>query len=258
MPLRNGGEEMYLELFLMDNTLMNALILRLACAFLSLKPRGAVLWAAAFCGALYAVFSEIWPILQAFPCKLAVGALMALALSGLRTRRFLLLWCAVLLSAVAIGGLSYALLFLFFFPGTILESDTKLRLALITASLAVFLPGLVRKLLARRTIASLTVRIMQDGAVHEFVGIIDSGNLLEDPLTGIPVILVYAPQLHTEGLQLLPYTTLDGLGSVFLLYPDVIEIKRTQDFVQVNAAIGISRTHLPYALVPAALVSTEI
>ena len=71
-----------IELFLLDNLLMNLLVLRLGYALEGVRPLFVRMWAAALFGAGMALLSMAYlPVLLTLIPKLALGAVMALPLA---------------------------------------------------------------------------------------------------------------------------------------------------------------------------------
>lgn len=85
-------------------------------------------------------------------------------------------------------------------------------------------------------ISRASVKIVSDGKICELHGLVDSGNLLTDPLGGLPVIVVSAPvadllfPVDLDGdyrggrIRIIPYRTTVGEGMTIGYIPDLTEI----------------------------------
>lgn len=144
---------MYIELFLLDNALMDLLILRLAAAMRGTrlyKGRAAL---GCFTGALYALWAACWPPAGCLAAKVAFGLLLAMALSPRGWRDYGLGVLCLFTAAFLVGGLAFALAMA---TGGRIENGAvwggiPLRTALVTALAASFLPRAIRRILRRKS-----------------------------------------------------------------------------------------------------------
>jgi stage II sporulation protein GA (sporulation sigma-E factor processing peptidase) len=184
-----------IEPFLLDNTLMNCCVYLLAAAWMGVRIRIGPTVLASLIGACYA-FASLFliPTLREPYCKLPCFLLVSLPLFR-RSGGFLKPIPFILLAAALTGGA--AMLLTLQFGGTVYADGTMvgtvpLRAALLSAVCAACLPRLIRKLLSvrrRRTLhTELTVRLAEH--TYRLDALIDSGNLLKDPVSGLPVILI--------------------------------------------------------------------
>lgn len=186
---------MYIELFLLDNALMDLLILRLAAAMRGTrlyKGRAAL---GCFTGALYALWAACWPPAGCLAAKVAFGLLLAMALSPRGWRDYGLGVLCLFTAAFLVGGLAFALAMA---TGGRIENGAvwggiPLRTALVTALAASFLPRAIRRILRRKKLGMVTLTMLQDGKRRVLAGMVDSGNGLYEPCTGLPVIVAYLP-----------------------------------------------------------------
>ncbi len=184
-----------IEAFLFDNTLMNACVFALTAVWLGVRIRWGPTLLVSLCGAVYALLSLfVEPTLAQWyvkiPCFLALSLpLFRSAGSILRSLPFLLL------SAATVGGLALMLTLLL---GGRIASDgsligtVSLRAALVSMLAAAMLPRLMRTILRNRKkrplYTSVTVRFKTH--TYRLKALIDSGNLLKEPITGLPVVLI--------------------------------------------------------------------
>lgn len=243
---------MYIELFLLDNALMDWLILRLAAA---LRGRGLVGWhAAAGCilGALYALWAVYWPPAGGLLGKAAFGCALALALSPRGWKDYALAVLCLFAAAFAVGGLAFALALA---TGGRIEKGVvwtglPLRTALCTAFLASFLPRMARGILRRRQQGRVHLLIEHQGARYGLEALIDSGSSLYDPLSGLPVIVAYLPALAKEARLPIPMATVGAESTLYALRPQHMILEGAQ----LKALLAISPSPLrgADALIPPA------
>lgn len=183
------------EPFLIDNTLMNCCVYLLAAAWMGVRIRICPTVFISLLGACYA-FASLFlvPLLREPYCKLPCFLLLSLPLfrrSGgiLKPIPFILLSAALtggaaMLLTLQLGGTVYA-------DGTMIGT-ISLRAAMLSAVCALCLPRLIRKLLSVRKRQALHTELAVSLAEHQYRldALIDSGNLLKEPISGLPVILI--------------------------------------------------------------------
>ena len=221
MAQREGviGVQVWIELFLLDNALMGFLILRTAEAFAPKKLRRLPTAGAVLVGAAAAAAGMKAPLFLSPFAKLLLLFVMTAAFwpKGLRA------WgrCAlcVLLATFAMGGLFYALCGLFAgsLASGVLYAGVSLRAVLCALCAATFLPRLVRSINARKRLQSEVAVTLSAGSARVTVtGRVDTGNLLKEPLTGLPVVVADRARcsvLFAGGLKLpVAYRALGGEG----------------------------------------------
>ena len=138
------------ELFLLDNMLMNWLVLRLAAVLVGKRLRYFVSLPAAAAGALYALLSmTAAPFLLTVLPKLLFGALLACVLTVNR-RGYWKCLLALYLSAFLLGGTMFGLAMLLGgeISGGALIGTVPLRVLLVTAALCFGLPRAALSMIA--------------------------------------------------------------------------------------------------------------
>lgn len=221
--------ELSIELFLLDNTLMNLLMLRLASAISGLKLRSLSGIAAALFGAVYALLSlSSLPVLRHWACKalLCIAAAIPLIHGKRDILRALL---ALLASACLTGGMMLGLCLML---GGVLSNGgligtVPVRIALMGISAGCLLPRMVRAALSayRSRNRRIAMRIMLADRTLALTALADSGNLLTEPLSGRPVVVVdrrLMPQ-YTGGRPV-PYATVNGDGMLYAIEPKSIRV----------------------------------
>jgi len=119
---------------------------------------------------------------------------------------------------------------------------------------------------------SLATVDVRHGAHHlTLTALIDSGNLLRDPVTGLPVIVISRRaamrlvQLPGEGkvvypFRLLTVRTVNGTGMMTVFHPDSVCLLLPGGWVRAEALLGVSPEGYDgfQALVPASLMTRDL
>ncbi len=219
---------MYIELFLLDNFLMDCLLLRIAAALAArpLPPRRMVM--ASALGACAAWAALFFPAITSLPGKGVTGLLFALAFPLRGKRAYLEAAAAVFAAALFTGGAALALAACFGggMESGVLLGPVPVRTALCTALGATFAPGLVRRLRARRVQAASHAVLMVRFAGREYSlrALVDTGNGLAAPLSGKPVAIAHLPELMPHAAIPIPVTTAGGETVFYALRPERIAV----------------------------------
>ncbi|MCR5809564.1 MAG: sigma-E processing peptidase SpoIIGA [Clostridiales bacterium] len=214
---------MYIELFLLDNLLLNLLIVRLAAALLSVRPPLIRELCAAGLSALaaaYAAYRAPW--LNAF-LRLPLLAVAALAIPVRNARGFLSALLASVFATMAVGGCAFAAaLASGGYSDGVITGGVGLRAALFGAAAASFLPRAARRLQRRgqRNGNSCELVIMQGGIPRRFVCLVDTGNTLTEPVSGLPVAVVRCRALERYANIPLTAVTAAGRGRLMAFIPE--------------------------------------
>ena len=229
------------ELFLLDNMLMNWLVLRLGAVLVGKRLRYYVSLPAAAIGALYALLSmTAAPFLLSVWAKLLFGALLACVLMVNR-RGYMKCLLALYLSAFLLGGTMFGLAMLFGgeVSGGALIGTVPLRVLLITAVLCFGLPRAALSLLAAYRSRMRHVRVRVDLADRSFIvwALIDSGNLLTEPVSGLPVIILKAGLLPGEPGRPVPYAAMGADGWLNAIRPARVSVY-TGSWYEINAYVA--------------------
>ena len=247
-----------IEPFLLDNTLMNCCVYLLAAAWMGVRLRILPVLGVSLLGAVYALLSLFYvPPLRTPLVK--IGCFLLLSLPLFRRSGA---WRAVpflLLSAALTGG--SAMFLTLWFGGSVYADGTMigtvpLRAALFSALAALCLPRLIRGLLTARKKRALHTRIIVRLREHIYCldALIDSGNLLKEPISGLPVILIACEVDRPE--RPVPFQKLSAGGVLygerprFVLLPEYGNV--TVDCVCATAPqpIGAAQAILPECLLP--------
>ena len=191
------------ELFLLDNAMMNLCIFLLASVLSGIPIRWIPLISFSIGGAVYAFCSMFYfPVLRETWIKLLAFLTLALPMKRKGTSFVSLLMC-VLLSAAMIGGVVLCITLLT--GGTIRSEGTivgtiPLRASLFGLAAALIAPRALRQLLKRQELKSIytTVVVSINGPTRTLTALIDTGNLLTEPISGLPVLLIKEMDLPKE------------------------------------------------------------
>lgn len=184
-----------IEPFLLDNAMMNACVYLLTAAWLGIRLKLLPTALASLLGAVYALLSLfVLPMLKEPYLKLPAFLLGSLPLFR-RAGPFYRTLPVLLLSAATVGGA--ALLLTLLLGGSVSSDGTlmgtvTLRSALASVLLACCLPRIFRALFKTHRRRALYTEVVIELNIHTFRlrALIDSGNLLTEPVSGLPVILI--------------------------------------------------------------------
>ncbi|HWQ58553.1 MAG TPA: sigma-E processing peptidase SpoIIGA [Clostridia bacterium] len=217
---------MYIELFILDNLVMDALILRLASAFCAAPVKFSRILFFSLLGAGLAFASLVWEPLVTLPGKLLTAMLMALAFPVKGFASYLRALAAMFGAALLVGGFAFALALADGggFTGGALVGSWKLRTALIVATAAAFAPYALRRFRMNAPARIAKVTLVAGGKEHRLRGLWDTGARLYEPVSGLPVVTAYLPALAAEANIPVPASTVTGDTILFALKPDALFI----------------------------------
>ncbi len=252
---RRGAVSMYIELFLLDNLLMNLLVLHLTAVLLSIRPQKRKILLFALGGTAYAaVGAGLFPWLLDFPAKLIAGLPLAFALPVKTLRDFIKNWLALMLATLMAGGAVFAISIIF---SEDFSQGITLRTFLIGALAVTLLPGRIRILLSRRVknenIVQLEIRFKND--TLRCPALVDTGCNLTEPITAVPVILIpasYEGKFDCSTMKQslpIPMTTAAGERTIQGFRPESICIEGRS----VKAVMGFAKVEI--AIIPSMLMT---
>ncbi len=251
---------MWLELFLLDNTVMNVLMLRAAAAMCSVKVPFWRMFFFSLGGAVYAAFAFSYPFLGTLPMKLVTGLLMALCIPVRTVRAYLHHALSIFFAAFLSGGLCICLALVLggSMKNGVLMASVPLRAALVGALGASFLPRALRYVLARnaKSAAKVRLRLCHKGKEYLLDGIVDTGNFLTEPISALPVVVFYARDFTGGGG--VPVLVRGAAGGNTILYafkPDALYDCSTGARLHALAALAPTPMKGASALVPPAALS---
>lgn len=222
-----------IELFLLDNFIMDFLMLRIAAVLIGGKIPLARLLSASAAGTVYALAAlSIAPFLNSFWVKLLFGAGLAWMLVPSPEQVIRAALSVFVASCVMAGGmLLIVLLFGGSFENGTYFAPVPVRIALSGIALASVLPRvfltMVHAVRTRSRLGEATV-VFKDRVLTVSV-LIDSGNLLTEPISGKPVMLVRPKLLSTSGGRIVPYRTVHGGGLLTAVKPVRVTLRCGHD-----------------------------
>lgn len=242
-----------IEWFLLDNTLMNLCVLLLAAALSGLRVRLPLSVGLCLLGGVFALLSLwVFPVLLTPVPKLLFACVLAFGLRADGWRAYLRGLLCVLLCAALLGGLVLLMAFLLDQSGNsgfhngALVGTVETRVLLFAITLAVLLPRILRALRnAARTVSlHVPLRFTLDGAELELDALIDTGNLLNEPVTGLPVVLVCSTSMgkREEGYPV-RYCGVNGEGLLYARRAQAAKIRI--DGIWHSTDIMVARSPVP-------------
>lgn len=248
------------EVFFLLNGWMNFLSLALCARLARVRLRWGRGLAAALLGGGYALLAwGAWPILRRLPALLVCSMGMAAMTFGCREWG---LGAAVWAAGLLLSGLSRLLSRYGMPPGG----------QVILCGAAVLLFGRLLAGKGQRAERKGTVRICWRGQETVLPALVDSGNLLRDSVTGLPVIVApgaaMGPLLPagmnpgdtaslTAGFRLIRVRTAAGEKTLMCFHPGGVELRLGKVRRAADAVIALSASALPRALVPTALLDDK-
>lgn len=217
---------MYIEVFLIDNFIMDALIVRMASALCAAPVKAARLALFSLIGTALAFASLLFPPLTSLPGKLASVLVMAFALRPAGVAQYARAAASMTAAALVTGGLAYmtALAEGGGMDGGALTGGILLQTALLTAAAASFGPALIRHMRKRRTPRLVKMYVAVGSERYTLRGLVDTGSALTEPLSGLPVIAAYLPRIAQNAKIPVPAVTLAGSRTLYALKPDALII----------------------------------
>ncbi len=215
---------MYIELFFTDDLLMDFITASLAAALMRRRPpvwRLLAVSAAAAAAACVSAYGA--PFFRSLPARALQLALVSLAIPGRGLGLRLRAAGAVLAATFAVGGCAAAAVFLT--GGSMnngaLIGGIGLRAGLIGAAAASLLPRAARGLRLRGAPdQTAELAFIYKGRRFVFRGMVDTGNSLTEPLTGLPAAVVFCPELEGAARLAVPVRTAAGRACFKGLRPE--------------------------------------
>lgn len=208
----------YLDVVLLENLCMNYIILFATGYILKLKMKQWRLIFSSILGGIYAVVSylEILPIYSSFVMKalLSVG-MVHLAFNGKSVKQLVKQLVLFYLTSFVFGGCAFALLY-FVRPQDILMKNGvyigtyPLKIAILGGLVGFIITYIAfqivkTKLKKKDMIYEITIKIGEKKLTLK--AMLDTGNLLKEPITGLPVIVVEKRELYS----IIPTNLLDHI-----------------------------------------------
>ena len=211
----------YLDVVLLENLCMNYIILFATGYIMKIKMKQLRLAASSLLGGIYAVIAylEILPIYSNFGMKIILSILMVyLAFNSKSIKNLSKQLVIFYLTSFAFGGCAFALLY-FIKPQNILMRNGvyvgtyPIKIALLGGIIGFIVTYIgfrvvKTKLHKKDMIYEIEIRIEEK--TLNLKAMLDTGNLLKDPISGMPVVVVEKQQLYS----ILPAKLLDNIDKL--------------------------------------------
>lgn len=211
----------YLDVVLMENLCMNYIILFATGYIMKIKMNQLRLVASSLLGGIYAVvaYLEILPIYSSFGMKIILSILMVyIAFHSKSIKNLCKQLIIFYLTSFAFGGCAFALLY-FIKPQNILMRNGvyvgtyPIKVALLGGIVGFIITHIAFKIVKtklRKKDMIYEIEIKIGEKKLEVKAMLDTGNLLKDPISGMPVVVVEKKQLYS----LLPTKLLDNIDKL--------------------------------------------
>ncbi len=211
----------YLDIVLLENLCMNYIILFATGYIMKLKMKQLRLVLSAMLGGIYAVIAyiEILPIYSSFGMKILLSVLMVhIAYNSKNIKNLLKQLVVFYLISFAFGGSAFALLY-FVRPQDILIRNGvyvgtyPIKIALLGGIVGFIITYIAFKVVKTKLhkkdiIYNIEIHIKEK--TLKLKAMLDTGNMLKDPISGMPVIVVTKEELYS----ILPEKLLDNIDKL--------------------------------------------
>ena len=211
----------YLDIVLLENLCMNYIILFATGYIMKLKMKQLRLVLSAMLGGIYAVIAyiKILPIYSSFAMKILLSVLMVhIAYNSKNIKNLLKQLVVFYLTSFAFGGAAFALLY-FVRPQDILIRNGvyvgtyPIKIALLGGIVGFIITYIAFKVVKTKLhkkdiIYNIEIHIKEK--TLKLKAMLDTGNMLKDPISGMPVIVVAKQELYS----ILPKKLLDNIDKL--------------------------------------------
>ena len=211
----------YLDIVLLENLCMNYIILFATGYIMKIKMKQLRLLLSAILGGIYAVIAyiEILPIYSSFGMKILLSVLMVhIAYNSKNIKNLLKQLVVFYLTSFAFGGAAFALLY-FVKPQNILIRNGvyvgtyPIKIALLGGIVGFIITYIAFKVVKTKIhkkdiIYNIEIHIKEK--TLKLKAMLDTGNMLKDPISRMPVIVVAKEELYS----ILPEKLLDNIDKL--------------------------------------------
>lgn len=206
----------YLDVVLVENLCMNYIILFATGFIMKIKIKHGKLIASALIGAIYAIlaYMEIFPLQSNMIIKVILSICMIyIAFTPKNIKGLLKTLILFYLISFAFGGCAFALLYFIrpqdiFMKNGVYIGTYPIKIALLGGIVGFAITYIAFRVVKNRMSKKSLVyhlEITMEGKTIHVHAMLDTGNMLKDPLTKMPVVVVEKKQLE----QLLPNSILE-------------------------------------------------
>lgn len=247
--------EIYLDILLLENLVINYLILYVTAKFSRLRVSTLRLFAGAIVGALYVVFIIIQPGAEvyytAFAKILLSFFIIAITFSPRKVLSFLKTLVIFYISTFIFAGAALAFLYfnqqggfvkngIIYVFGQSKGSLMFFGIATVGIIVKIFMEVIQSRITREKLLVPVSITF--DNRAIAFPALVDTGNSLKDPLTNIPVVVV-----EFKALEALLPSEIKG----------IFENSQEDDLSCVTATIAASRWFSRFRLIPFSSLGKE-
>ncbi|MBO5111291.1 MAG: sigma-E processing peptidase SpoIIGA [Clostridia bacterium] len=247
----------YADVLFLVNFSMDLLSLYGAGALLKRKKRSLRLVLAALLGGIYGVLDVIFTPPGVWGIILLLTASVIMCLLAYGKAGFFSTYVVFLGAEAFLGGVmsllytaASKLLHASQTGASPAEGHLTLRGFLLALAASVLVGLLTERTLNRSVTGTAEVRVTVCGRTFRFSAVCDSGNLLTDPLTDAPVILMgesvpgaawLSALENPKGYRVIPYESVGGSGLLFAHKPEMLAIECRGRTYHPHALIAVAR-----------------
>lgn len=236
----------WVEYLLLENMVINFLLLHLTGKFTKTEANNIRLLLASFIGAIYAlvIFFPSLRFMTRFTIKVSISILIIIvAFNPIKIRKFIRLIATFYVMAFIFAGASLALFYLvgveaYAGNGIFYIKDFPVKVLVLAVSISYILIkivwGYIHSILTKSKIY-MPIIVSLNNKTVEVMGLLDTGNLLRDPLTQTPVIIIQFSAIK----ELLP----KEVQSIFERYKE-------NDLQVISEIMVENVTNLKFRLIP--------
>lgn len=245
--------ELYIEFVILDNMVMNFLLLFLTAKVFRLSTSRLKIFLSAMLGTIIAIFLSLLSVMTwlLIILKLLIPVSMLLIISShYNAKKFFLCYITFLSLTFLIGGSCLAVLFLLnaeVFDIILLEYEYILPVGifiLLIVSYTKIIEYGIKYFYRKKTISNYLydIRVHTKNKVISFVAFLDSGNMLCDKKTNLPVLIVSSSllrdiydEIEPKEKHYLEYSTISGTKNNMLVFkPKLVEVFIKDDNKKMN------------------------
>lgn len=236
----------YAEYLLLENMIINYILLYLTRKFTKTEANNIRVLLASFIGAIYSlvIFFPSLRFMTKFIIKLSISILIIIvAFNPFKFKKFIRLIATFYVMAFIFAGASLALFYLanveaYAGNGIFYIKNFPVKMLVLAVSLSYILIkivwGYIQSILTKNRIY-IPIIVGLNNKTVEVMGLLDTGNLLRDPLTQTPVIIIQFSAIK----ELLP----ESVQSIFEKYKE-------NDFQAISAIMDENISNLKFRLIP--------
>lgn len=199
--------EIYIEFAIIDNLVIDYVLLYLTCISARIRARRISLFLGSMIGTILAIILPIFDLhkIISFALKLLIPVVMIFVTFKVKNaRKFFVLYGLLLTYTFVMGGTAIGIILLL--SGRMIDSinlsyDSILPVGIVILTIIVYsraVVWLVNYITKRKTIQNFLydIEFVHDGKPYKVTAYLDSGNLLTDTKTKLPIIIISKNSLN--------------------------------------------------------------